>query len=289
VAVTPKPQAEAVLVAPEGDPIVAAWQYGSGRTVAWTPDLGVRWSAAWQNSPSAAAFWGNVFSWLLPSPDSSELAIRVDRVDDRSAAILVENRSAWDEVRATRAALIGRDGVRRELDLEPSGPGRYRAVIDTPPIGAYIVQASQTVAGAEVLGEVGWVAPFPAEYRHLGLDRPTLTRIAAAGGGALLNDAIEAVRPPERTAAARWPAAGLLLVLAAIFWPLEIAFRRLAIPPETRAYVTSHLRLPTRPVTAAQAPSPTANGHAAPPPSVATADRLLRRKQSFRALRRRPD
>src|SRR5439155_12479729 len=136
-----------------------------------------------------------------------------------SVAILAENRTAWDEVRRTVASVVGPDGLRRDVELRPAGPGRYRAELATAEAGSYLIQASQVVEGGEVRGEAGWVAPYSAEYRQVGIDAALLAKVAAAGGGRVLTDAAEAMRPPDEAAAARWPAAQLLLVLAAIFWP----------------------------------------------------------------------
>lgn len=297
VAVLPKDRAEVVLVAPEGDPILAAWQYGAGRALAWTPDLGNRWSAAWAASPAAALLWGNAFSWLLPAPDAGELAVRAERVDERSVSIIAENRTAWEEVRPTMATVIGPGGQARHLDLQAAGPGQYRAEMAMPEAGAYVIQVVQSLprplmgresegTTGEVRAEAGWVAPYPAEYRQVGVNHAFLARVAAAGGGQVLTQAAEAVRPPDESGAARWSAAGLLLVLAAIVWPLEIAARRLSVPQVDLARLgrVARARVPVG-----------ANGHdglgavgvaPGPPPTIATAQRLLRRKQTFRDERR---
>ena len=63
-----------------------------------------------------------------------------------------------------------------------------------------------------------------------GADRALLARIAAAGGGRVLDDASQLVAPGQGSAVARWPAGPLLLILAALLWPLEIASRRLVVP-----------------------------------------------------------
>jgi len=285
VAVMPKDRAEVVLVSPDGDPVVAAWQYGAGRAIAWTPDLGPRWSGGWQNSPSATALWGNAFSWLLPTPETSELTLRAEKLDEASVAIVAENRTAWDEVRPTTATLIGPGGQSQEVEMQPAGPGRYRATTTMPDVGAYVIQATQRLAEGEVRGESGWVAPYPAEYRRVGVDRATLARIAAAGVGQVLADPAEAMRPPDQPTAARWPLAGLLLILAAVGWPLEIAARRLSIPQGARAALATKLRLPAiapRDGRTTAAPST----QAIPRTPTATAQRLLKRKQAFRELRR---
>ncbi|HZS01475.1 MAG TPA: hypothetical protein VFE37_22355, partial [Chloroflexota bacterium] len=171
--------------------------------------------------------------------------------------------------------------------LAPAGPGRYRAALDAPPPGAYVVQVAQALAdGAERRGEVGWVAPYPAEYRQTGVDQALLARVAAAGGGRILQDPLQAVAPAERPAAARWSLVPLLLALAALCWPLEIAARRLALPPLAA-------RLPrARPVPApapSQAPASVATGRAPESPQPAPADttrRLLDRKRALRERQR---
>ncbi|HSS39437.1 MAG TPA: VWA domain-containing protein, partial [Polyangia bacterium] len=43
----PRAQAETVLAAPDGAPLLARWPVGLGQVVAWTSDLGARWGAGW--------------------------------------------------------------------------------------------------------------------------------------------------------------------------------------------------------------------------------------------------
>ncbi len=49
------------------------------------------------------------------------------------------------------------------------------ASVETPEAGAHLIQATQLVATGEVRGEAGWVVPYPAEYRHVGVDAGLLT------------------------------------------------------------------------------------------------------------------
>lgn len=286
VATTPRERAEVVLVSPQGDPVLAAWQYGTGRAIAWTPDVAGRWSGAWANSPAATTLWGNVLSWLLPAQRAGELAVRVEAAADGAYAVVAENRGDWDQVRPTRATLLGPSGQRQEVELAPAGPGRYRARVGAPSPGAYVVQmAQQAASGIELRGEGGWVAPYPAEYREAGVDRALLAQVAAAGGGRVLSAPAEAVAPSQRSAVARWPLAPLLLVLAALCWPLEIAARRLALP--SGAVRLPRWRRQAQP-SAAGAPGPAAASQqpAASAPATATAQRLLERTRAFRERQR---
>ena len=47
VATTPKPRAETPLWTDKGDPLLAHWQYGLGRAVAFTSDAKARWGKQW--------------------------------------------------------------------------------------------------------------------------------------------------------------------------------------------------------------------------------------------------
>lgn len=294
VAVTPKERAEVVLLAPEGDPVLAAWQYGAGRALAWTPDLGARWAPAWSATDAATRLWGNALSWLLPPPDAGELVARVES-EAGGYALVVENQSAWDEVRPTSAAVVGGEDARFTLELQPAGPGRYRAYLPALETGAYVIQVSQDIAAGEALRtETGWAAPYPAEYAAVGVDLTTLSRINDAGSGRQLEDPGAAVRPPEQPTIARWSLVPWLLVLAAIAWPLEVASRRLP-PPSIPASLQG--RLPafrraesdpgaTLPSTSTPVPDASASPPGGLPPGPPSTARLLERTRNLRERRR---
>src|ERR671936_216414 len=69
VATTPKPAGLVVLshVTKHGlDPVLAQWQYGLGRAVAWTSDAQGRWSANLIARGQGNRLWANMVSWVLP-------------------------------------------------------------------------------------------------------------------------------------------------------------------------------------------------------------------------------
>jgi Mg-chelatase subunit ChlD len=269
VAVTPKERSEVALVSPDGDPVLAAWQYGGGRAVAWTSDVGGRWTTAWAGAPVTAALWGNVLSWLLPSETQGPLSVSLDAAaaDAGTATVTADLATSddWSSVRPTQARVIGPDGAVQEIDLSPAGPGRYQANFAAAQSGAYVAQVTHDLGdGTVVSAEAGWVAPYAAEFRQVGTDRAFLEQVAAAGGGQVLENAHLASRPAEHPTQARWPAWPLLIVLAGMLWPIEIAARRFSPPP---------LALPNR---------PRSQPHVTTDPTSATADRLLTAARSRR-------
>jgi len=92
------------------------------------------------------------------------------------------------------------------------------------------VRITQTRPGSSPLGRtVGLVAPTPAEYRVLGANEPVLAALRAAGGGRAIVTPFEPWRH-DLSATDRftelWP---VLLVLALLLWPLDIALRRMSL------------------------------------------------------------
>ncbi len=94
-ATTPKSNADIVLASPTGDPILATWQYGLGRSVAWTSDAKGRWATDLVTWPQFSQFAGQMVSWTFPqettpglettfslstgsSPGAQDVSIRVE-------------------------------------------------------------------------------------------------------------------------------------------------------------------------------------------------------------------
>ncbi|HSH95725.1 MAG TPA: VWA domain-containing protein [Roseimicrobium sp.] len=79
VASTAKSRAEVPLVTPEGDPLLAHWQYGLGRSVAFTSDARSKWAKDWVSWDKYRQFWIQTALWsvrrLQPSDVSASMNV----------------------------------------------------------------------------------------------------------------------------------------------------------------------------------------------------------------------
>ena len=124
----------------------------------------------------------------------------------------------------------GPDLEPRTVDLVQVAPGVYQAPLGEIDPGAYAVRITQSRPGSTPLGRtVGLVAQTAAEYRQLGANEPFLASVRAAAGGSVIATA----KDPwvhDLTTTNRftdlWP---VLLVLALLLWPLDIALRRMSL------------------------------------------------------------
>ncbi len=229
---TAKPAAQTVLVTARDDPLLAQWQYGLGRAVAWTSDATGRWAKRWVGWNGFGRFFSQMVGWTFPGEESG--GIEADFVDRGGRTYLrvqsVNSDGSPRDFYATRAALVGPDLEPVTVDLSQVAPGVYETPVAALESGAYAVRVTQTKPGSTALGRtLGLVAPTAAEYRQLGGNEPLLAAIREATGGAEVAtpDAtwVHDLRSTNRYTDT-WP---WLLVLALLLWPLDIALRRVSI------------------------------------------------------------
>jgi uncharacterized membrane protein len=230
VATTPRAAADVVLKSPQGDPLLATWQYGLGRVVAWTSDAQGRWTTALLNWASANRFFGDVVRYSLPQ--SSDPALQVEtQVQGDHTHLLVTSPGVSGE--AVSVSAVTPDLTDTALTLSSTGPGRFEGDLRTDQVGSYLLHVTDSVGGAvKHASTIGLVVPYSPEYLSLGTDTATLSAIARAGGGVLLTNASSAFNLPVPPVRAVQPIGELLLVLAILLFPVDVALRRLVLRAE---------------------------------------------------------
>jgi uncharacterized membrane protein len=229
---TAKPAAQTVLVTARDDPLLAQWQYGLGRSVAWTSDATGRWAKAWIGWDGFARFFSQLVSWTFPGEETGGIEGTFVDADGRTTLrveSVAEDGSPRDFY-ATTATIVGPDLSQDTVSLAQTAPGVYETDLGEIDPGAYAIRVSQQRAGSSPLGRtLGLVAPTAAEYRLLGSNEALLTSLRSATGGGVIETPAAVWAHDLRTTtsfADLWP---LLLVLALLLWPLDIALRRVSL------------------------------------------------------------
>src|SRR5207302_134103 len=126
VAAVAKPSADVALASPRRDPLLATWRYGLGRTVAFTSDDGLRWTAPWASWPDVARFWSQAIRWTLPEDTAGlHLAAAMDASASEARAVLDARRpggAPWDglDVSGEVAGLGGEPASARRGPCSPA-------------------------------------------------------------------------------------------------------------------------------------------------------------------------
>ena len=230
---TPKATAQVSLVSPRGDPLLAQWQYGLGRAVAWTSDLKAQWAADWVEWERFNAFAAQLVGWTLPEPASEQLQVTT-RLDGPTAYFQVD--STDDEGRPrdlleTQVTLIGPTLAGQTVELEQTAAGRYEGSMLVGEPGTYMVQVVQRDAEGQPVAQrtTGLVVPYSPEYRRAGDGGALLTALAQATGGTALESEAAAFAPTQRPASRALPLWPALLLTAALLFPADVGVRRLRL------------------------------------------------------------
>jgi uncharacterized membrane protein len=248
VATSAKPRAETPLWTPQGDPLFAHWQYGLGRSVAFTSDARAKWARNWLAWAQYRQFWSGVARWSLRQLESANLQpeVTTDRGGGLVAVEAVDDDGNYRNFLNLTATVAGPKGTAQTVKLEQTGPGRYEARFPTKEVGTYMVNVQETaqgkLRGSAVAGaSVSYSPEFSEPEPNLNL----LRRLAEAGGGKVLdlkNPADNPFTHDRRKTFQPRDAWEWLLKFALLLFIADIGFRRVQIEREEWLKATASLR-----------------------------------------------
>jgi uncharacterized membrane protein len=238
VATTAKPRAEVPIVSEKGDPILAHWQYGLGRAVAFTSDAKAKWAREWMGWDKYKQFWSQIAKWSLRRVDNMDFStdVSVEKGEGQINVEALDEKGNFRNFLNLQAIVVSPKGERQTVHLDQTGPGHYEAKFPTKEVGAYLLHLIDMkdgkIRGSQVLGaSVNYSPEFNATEPNLNL----LHRLAESAGGKLLdlsnpNDS-PFLHNRERTFQPRdlwiW-----LLQFAILLFPLDVGVRRIQLDPD---------------------------------------------------------
>lgn len=215
IGTTAKGTARVIAESEKGDPVLAEWQYGLGRTIAFTSDSTGVWSGDWARWNQWSDFWHTAVSRLLPS--YNEIAYDI-RMDGDGSFIITDptNQAAFIDVAAV-------DEIGNELDvhLEPIAANKVRALVDAKP-GLVFFRISK---GDEVY-QAGFTVPYNREFDLQPPNETLLKEIAERTGGKLIEEPHEVFREFNRQGATRQSISSILLFAGLVLFFIDITIRR---------------------------------------------------------------
>ena len=230
----------------ENATLLATWNYGLGRAVAFTSDAGSRWAKQWTGWEEYDKFFSQLVRWSMrPTGDTGSYSV-VTRVEDGKLKVIVDALDKNDEFLNFlnfSGTVLSPDMAAQGLNLRQTAPGRYVGEVEVAESGSYFVSLMPAAGQAPI--RTGVNVPYSPEFN----DRETnvellksLAQMEPVGGepGTLVEggfvpgelDELLGLDPFRRTLAkavsgdAIWPL--LLLVASAVFFS-DVFVRRVAI------------------------------------------------------------
>ena len=180
----PKGSARQLMHAPEGQPLLAVWQYGLGRSAAFTSSIDGLWGGAWSSWELLPRLAGQLVNWTSRSSASEDVQLTHQWRESNLLELTAKLRNADGTGRngLTLTAIVNGPGeTRQTLEMEQFAPGQYSATLSAEELGTYLV----TLYAEGNLGPQIFAVnmSYPAEYDLRAPDPAKLQRIARAGGG----------------------------------------------------------------------------------------------------------
>ena len=231
---TGKNTARMDLLTPRGDPLLATWQYGLGRSAAWTSDLKGQWAKEWLKWPGFERFAPQLVGWVLPAPKVEGLITEISLKEGQAVVEMQAMDKAGQPLNFLdgTATIIDPNLRSTQLTLEQVGAGQYEASTHVSQPGTYLVRLGVN-QGDQSMGQVmlGLLVPYSPEYRSSGVNEGLLSQLASITGGSKIQTADQAyIRegglsfiPQAREI---WAP---LLLLATLLFPLDVAVRRVTV------------------------------------------------------------
>ena len=229
LAATEKSLATVSLMSDREDPILAWWQYGAGRVVAFMADSRGAWTSEFLQWDQAAAFYGGMAAFTLPG-EEREGQLTTERQGDALRIVYTAPEGAQTGLSTSMTALLP-DGTQTQLALQESAPGVYEGEIAAAQLGAYALRVEQRDASGELqrVMEGGAVNGYSGEYdlRNQNAES-TLPYLSALTGGREITDSAEMLKSTRAVVRARRDLTQPLLWALMVLLLCDIALRRLS-------------------------------------------------------------
>ncbi len=208
------------LATSSGQPVLAIWRRGLGKSAVWTADVGGPWSAEWSGWQSTPRLFAQLVRHLSSAAEDGDLASRVTLSRDGDAVtVRVESGSAPENL-----ALHVLSPNREEIALVagPDGSRVARMSLDTPGV----LHTLSLVRGGDREERVPLLAmlPYQTELAPGAAERPFDRVTSVPRSLSELERAMPSLpaKREARTDLALW-----CLLAAALLLPVDVALRRI--------------------------------------------------------------
>ena len=221
-----------LLATEDGDPLLAFWPIGLGRTAVFASDVKDRWASEWVKWRGYGPFFSAVVHAIeRQRPPALEITLSEDvvRGTARPLTVTVEARDPKGRFRDLLTLPVevkSADGATAKLSARQVAPGKYKAQVTADarqPLTVSVSEAGVAAPSRLVLPDTN------AEYRFHPPDVDGLKSIAAATGGTFkpTPETLRASAASNQTVRrALWP---WLVMFALVAWLGDVLLRRVRL------------------------------------------------------------
>ncbi|MFW5670997.1 MAG: VWA domain-containing protein [Acetivibrio ethanolgignens] len=228
VAASPKDRAQVHLESDTEDPLYATWQYGLGRTAAFLSDGENNWTKAWASWEGYPLLIKQLVNWTMA--DTADGKNRLETIQKGNGLKISYELAEYTEGSTAEVVLTDEDGEQKTLELSQTKPGSFEGEITLEKTGIYGINVRQKENGSIMESRNTAAAlQYSEEYRLLE-DIAAFEAFVESNEGRYVDTPSQAVEHKPESVKARTSLGNLFLILAILFFALDIIIRRFRLP-----------------------------------------------------------
>lgn len=233
VATTAKPFADFLLGGKYlGDPLLATARFGSGKSAAFTSDIGGIWSSEWASWEGASVLWRQLIRWVRSSLTDFPYDVMTQVSGDRLKVIVdaIDENGRFVNGLSLRSLLLTPDGEIREASLGQTAPGRYEATFALDQRGSHVLQTQLLELGVPVRGHTAFFSrTYDDEFASLTPNESLAAMLSEATGGRIYADVNDVTRRGVYESSQLKDIWHIPILMALILFVLELGLRYIVI------------------------------------------------------------
>ncbi|GAB4322837.1 MAG: VWA domain-containing protein [Candidatus Sumerlaeia bacterium] len=174
------------LLNDKGDVILSHWQYGLGRTVAYTSDVRPKWASSWVAWPRFDEFWARLVRFVLLQAASPNFQVSTSTEGSMGRVVVdaIGEDGGFLNFLSFEGRAVTPDLQNVRFTLRQVAPGRYLGEFPISMQGSYLLSlVSVDQQGGQQLIRSGLAVSYSPEYVNTKSNEPLLEQLAAITGG----------------------------------------------------------------------------------------------------------
>ena len=184
-----KPGADQLIETEQG-PLLAAWQYGLGRSVAFTSDLAGRWGKDWVKWGNYGRFASQMVKWAERKQTHKHFAAVMDHRAEKGTLTvdITTDQNRFVNHLDLMANVMLPSGNDQTFAMRQIAPGRYAGRFPAAEIGAYFFSVyNSSGSDPDPPQAFGFGIPYTEEFNATKINEKLLADLAAAANGRVLS------------------------------------------------------------------------------------------------------
>lgn len=220
-----KDTATKILASDEDDPILTAWQYGLGKSVAWNSDMSGKWSANFSGWNKTLRLWQNIINWSIENYDEEGGNLSIT-MEGNAAKLEYQAKNSGENLKV-KGLITGDGGEKEEFELKEIEPSKYAANLKLKNVDFYNINLREEEAGEVKHSQNATVAlQYSQEYKFHE-DTKALETLVEDTEGSFIKFSEEVFKGELKIVPNRIELTDFFIILSLILLMIDIAYRRL--------------------------------------------------------------